>query len=174
MTGKNLHLRALETTDIDLLYEWENDQEIWPLSNTVSPFSRFILEQYILNSHQDIFTTKQLRLMIELSVNHQTIGAVDLFDFDPGHKRVGIGIMINKDNRGKGYSREALDLVINYCFNTLMVHQLFCNISSENEISMKLFTSTGFDIIGNKKDWLHINNQWKDEYLLQLINKKNK
>jgi diamine N-acetyltransferase len=82
--------------------------------------------------------------------------------------------MINKDNRGKGYSREALDLVINYCFNTLMVHQLFCNISSENEISMKLFTSTGFDIIGNKKDWLHINNQWKDEYLLQLINKKNK
>jgi diamine N-acetyltransferase len=172
MTGKNLHLRTLEPTDIDLLYGWENDRQIWPVSNTVTPFSRFILEQYILNSHQDIYTTKQLRLMIELSANNQTIGAVDLFDFDPGHQRVGLGILINKENRGKGYSKEALNLVIDYCFNTLMVHQIFCNIGSDNEISMKLFQSLGFEIVGNKRDWLHINNQWKDEYLLQLIKKE--
>ncbi len=112
--------------------------------------------------------------MIDLNEKNKTIGTVDLFEFDPGHRRVGLGIFINKDERGKGFSKEALDIIIDYCFNTLMVHQIFCNISSGNEISMKIFQSKGFEIIGNKKEWLLIDNQWKDEILLQLINKKNK
>jgi len=170
MTGEKIHLRALEPTDIDLLYDWENDREIWPVSNTIAPFSRFVLEQYILNAHQDIYTTRQLRLMIDLADEKKTIGTVDLFEFDPGHRRVGLGILIQKAERGKGYAKEALALIIEYCFSTLMVHQIFCNITSENEISIKLFQSKGFEIVGLKKDWLFINNQWKDEYMLQLIN----
>lgn len=172
MTGNNLQLRAPEPSDIDLLYDWENDQQIWPVSNTIAPFSRFVLEQYILNAHQDIYTTRQLRLMIDLADEKKTVGTVDLFEFDPGHRRVGLGILIKKDERGKGFSREALSMIIDYCFNTLMVHQIFCNISSDNEISMKLFQSLGFEVIGNKKEWLLIENEWKDEFLLQLINKK--
>ena len=174
MTGKKIQLRAMEPEDIDLLYDWENDQQIWPVSNTITPFSRFILEQYILNAQQDIYTTKQFRLMIDLKKEQKTIGTVDLFEFDPGHRRVGLGILIKKEERGKGFSNETLDLIIEYCFNTLMVHQIFCNISTENEISLKLFQSKGFEIIGNKKDWLLINHEWKDEYLLQLINKENR
>jgi len=170
MTGKTVTLRALEPSDIDLLYNWENDRKIWPVSNTITPFSRFVLEQYILNSHLDLYTTKQLRMMIVLQKEQKTIGSVDLFDFDPGHKRIGVGILINKESQGKGYSKEALDLIIDYCFNTLMVHQIFCNINSKNELSVKLFQSKGFEIIGNKKDWLLIDNDYNDEYLLQLIN----
>ena len=169
MTGTNIQLRAPEPADIDLLYDWENDRQIWPVSNTIVPFSRFVLEQYILNSHQDIYTTKQLRLMIDLRKEQRTIGTVDLFDFDPGHKRIGLGILINNEVRGKGFSKEALDLIIEYCFGTLMVHQIFCNINTDNKVSLKLFQSKGFEIIGNKKDWLLINHEWKDEYLLQLI-----
>jgi diamine N-acetyltransferase len=172
MTGTNIQLRAPEPSDIDLLYQWENDRQIWPVSNTIAPFSRFVLEQYILNSHQDIYTTKQLRLMINLTGEEKTIGTVDLFEFDPGHRRVGLGILINKNERDKGYAKETLDLIIDYCFNTLMVHQIYCNISSENKISLKLFRSKGFEIIGIKKEWLLLNNKWNDEYLLQLINKE--
>ena len=174
MIGTKIQLRAPEPTDIDLLYQWENDRHIWPVSNTSAPFSRFLLEQYVLNSHQDIYTTKQLRLMIDLRKGPKTVGAVDLFEFDPTHRRIGLGILIHKEGQGKGYAKEALDLVIEYCFNTLMVHQIFCNINSGNEISLKLFQSKGFEIIGLKKDWLLINHQWNDEYLLQLIGEKTK
>ena len=65
LKSKNIELRALEPSDVDLLYQWENNEELWHLSNTVAPFSRFVLEQYVMDSHQDIFTTKQLRLMID-------------------------------------------------------------------------------------------------------------
>ncbi len=54
----SIELRALEPSDIDILYNWENDQKLWHLSNTVAPFSKFILEQYIMNAEQDIYYSK--------------------------------------------------------------------------------------------------------------------
>jgi len=40
-------LRAPEPTDIETLYTWENNMEIWTVINTITPFSRFLLKKYI-------------------------------------------------------------------------------------------------------------------------------
>lgn len=174
MTSQNLRLRAPEMEDLDQLYDWENDPKFWHLSNTQTPFSRFILEQYILNAHQDIFTARQLRLMIVLIKSGKTIGMIDLFDYEPLHRRAGIGIMISEKFQNQGFASEALDLIVDYSFNTLMLKQLYCNILPENAASIHLFTKKGFRLIGNKKDWLLIENQWKDEQMYQLINPKSR
>ena len=87
--GDKIFLRAMELSDAELMYQWENDMSIWHLSNTLTPFSKFTLEQYVMNAHQDIYTTKQLRLMIDLISERETIGSIDLFEFDPGHRRAG-------------------------------------------------------------------------------------
>ena len=142
--GKNIELRAVEPTDVDLLYAWENDESLWHLSNTLTPFSRFDIEQYVLNAGQDIFAAKQLRLMIVIS--DKAIGSIDLFDFEPAHKRAGVGIMVVKNERNKGYASEALHVLVEYCFNVLHLHQLFCNISADNQASISLFSKEGFEI----------------------------
>jgi diamine N-acetyltransferase len=174
ITGENIVLRALEPEDIDLLYQWENDWESWHLSNTLTPFSRFALEQYIMAADQDIFTAKQLRLMIDKTGENEKvcIGTIDLFDFDPVNKRAGIGVLISKKERNKGFASEALKLLVNYCFSTLELHQLFCNIETTNTASLTLFQKQGFKTAGEKKDWLRKNNQWNNEYFLQLINQE--
>ncbi len=172
LTGKVTHLRALEPNDLDILYLWENDSSIWQLSNTLTPFSRHIIKQFIENSHQDIFQLKQLRLMIEKinEIENQTIGTIDLFDFDPMHKRAGIGILIaNDSDRKKGYASDALDVLIKYSFQTLQLHQLYCNITEDNEASIKLFESKGFKLIGTKVEWLIYSSGAKNELMFQLI-----
>jgi len=158
LKGKNIELRALEPSDVDLLYQWENDEKIWHLSNTVVPFSRFVLDQYVINSTQDIYTNKQLRLMIDKieKGNKTTIGSIDLFDFDPANKRAGIGILIIKNEQRKGYASESLKLLLDYCFKTLHLHQVYCNITDMNTASLNLFKKHDFQIIGLKKNWLHI------------------
>ena len=111
MIGPNLLLRAPEPADIDIIYRWENDIRIWQLGNTLTPYSRFAIEQFVLNSDNDIFSSKQLRLMIDWHSNESgtiAIGSIDLFDFDPIHKRAGIGILIDESVRNKGFASEAL------------------------------------------------------------------
>lgn len=173
IAGQKIKLRALEPSDVDSLYDWENNPLLWRVSNTVAPLSRFVLEQYVLNSHLDIFNTRQLRLMIDDLVSGKSIGTIDLFDFEPAHQRIGIGIFLLESERNLGKASEALDLLIQYCFNTLMVKQIFCNIMPENENSIALFSKKGFELIGAKKCWLHFENQWYDENMYQLLKPEN-
>ena len=175
MIGTNILLRAVEPADMELLYLWENDMQIWHLSNTKAPFSKYLMEQYVINAQQDIYAARQLRLMVETNShngNNQTVGCVDLFDFDPANRRAGVGILITEEQREKGYGKETLELIIDYSFNTLNLHQLYCNILENNEQSMKLFQAEGFKIVGLKKDWTLVDGIWQNEFLLQLMKRE--
>lgn len=169
LKGENIYLRALEPEDLDFVHEVENDESIWEISNTQTPYSRFLIKQYIENAHKDIYEVKQLRLVIS-SYEGKALGMIDLFDFDFKSSRAGVGILVkDTEDRRKGYASEALGLLISYCFNHLNMHQLYCNISEENEKSIKLFKNHGFELVGLKKDWNYSNNSYKNEYLFQLI-----
>ena len=96
---------------------------------------------------------------------------IDLFDYEPKHRRAGVGILIfNALHRGKGIATEAIELLIRYSFSHLDMHQLYANIIHDNLASIKLFENAGFNKVGLKKDWLYIEGQYRDEYLYQLIN----
>ena len=55
--GRTIRLRAVEPGDVDLMYEWENDCDIWPVSGTTEPFSRHQLERFV-ERHQDRKSTR--------------------------------------------------------------------------------------------------------------------
>lgn len=172
LQNKKVKLRALEKEDLEFLFEIENNESFWEVSGTLSPFSKDILKQYLSNAHQDIFEAKQLRLVIIDSSSNENIGLVDLFDFNPQHRRAGIGILILKKYQNTGYASETLQLFINYAFNTLNIHQIYANIPTDNEPSMNLFNKMQFQCIGTKKDWVISNGEFKDVNLYQLINSK--
>ncbi|HEY1192687.1 GNAT family N-acetyltransferase [Flavobacterium sp.] len=172
LKGESIYLRALEPQDLEFIYAIENDQSIWEVSNTQTPYSRFLIKQYLENAHQDIYEAKQLRLAICRDEDFPALGLIDLFDFDPRNNRAGIGIVIQKDeNKGQNIGSEALELLIKYAFYNLNLHQLYANIGVENEASIALFTKFGFEKIGIKKDWILLHNKYHDEAVFQLINK---
>ena len=174
LESSRLHLRAPEPEDLELLYDWENNTPTWLVSNTLAPFSKFVLRQYLENAHRDIFESKELRLMIDLKTGKaqvHTIGTIDMFDYDPLHMRAGIGILITAgQNRRQGYAYEALQMIDDYAFNILQLHQLYCNIPEDNIASINLFQKAGYEITGIKKDWIRAGQKWLDEYMLQQFN----
>ncbi|WP_088324866.1 GNAT family N-acetyltransferase [Polaribacter tangerinus] len=170
-TNKTI-LRALEPEDLEFLFEIENNELFWEISHTQTPFSKYILKQYIENAHLDIYETKQLRLLIEEKKSKNSIGMIDLFDFDPQHKRAGIGILIHPEYQNKGFASDALSMIINYCFKHLNLHQLYANITIDNDKSFSLFNKFKFEKIGVKKDWILSNGKYKDELLVQRIQSK--
>lgn len=172
MKSENIHLRPLEPEDISYLYKWENDENVWQVSNTITPYSKYILKKYIENSHLDIYETKQIRFMIIHTQTNIPIGTIDLFDFDPHNLRIGVGVLIyNEFDRGKGYATEALKIAANYCFNSLNVHQVYCNILANNKCSVSLFEKLGFEKVGVKRDWIKNQDEWIDELLYQKVKK---
>lgn len=170
LKGKQLYLRALEPEDLEFLYRLENDTSIWEISGTQKPYSKAILKKYLSNAHLDIYEVKQLRLCI-CNSNDEVIGLIDLFDFDPKNRRAGVGMVIESPkNRGKGFGKEALQLLCDYAFDQLNLRQVYANILEDNKASISLFEKVGFELVGNKKEWIFAKGKFKNELLFQKLN----
>ncbi len=170
LRGNKVYLRALEPEDLDFIVEVENSEEFWEISATRVPYSRYLIKKYLQNSHRDIYEVKQLRLMI-CDQENNSIGLIDVFDFEPKDRRAALGILIvNETGRGRGYGAEVLTLICNYCFTHLDLHQVYANVNEDNLASIKLFEKNKFEKVGIKKDWIIAGGKFKNEILYQLIN----
>lgn len=154
LSNDRVRLRALEPEDLELLYRWENDPELWEVGNTLAPYSRYILKEYIAGSDRSIYESRQLRFMIEECDTGTSVGIVDLFDFEPHPNRAACGIMLDRRYQGRGFATEALRLLMEYAYTFLKLHQLYVHIPVANEPSKKLFTRLGFVEAGTLKDWI--------------------
>ena len=164
----SINFRAMEPEDLDLLYTIENDTNLWNIGVTSVPYSRYTLYEYIANSKNDIYTDRQVRMMIENN-KHDIVGIVDLTNFDPKHMRAEIGIVIEQKHRNKGYAQATIQKIKEYSLNVLHLHQLYAYVDKDNEQSLKLFKRCGFIISNELKDWLFDGKIYHSALLMQLF-----
>lgn len=169
LVGERLCLRAVEPEDLDILYQMENDPRSWDVSNFSVPYSKFALRRYIEQSQCDMYADCQLRLMIVERSEGTVVGTVDITDFAPMHSRGEVGIAVRSEYCGRGYAGEALTLLCNYAFGFLGLHQLTAHVAADNEASLRLFRSCGFEPCGLLKQWWCVAGHYKDVQLLQRI-----
>ena len=169
--GAICRLRALEPQDIDVMYGWENDTDLWRVSGTMAPFSRHSLMRFIEEQQYDIYASRQQRLVIEADVDGEArvVGAIDLFDFEPQNLRAGVGIVISAEYRQAGYAKDALCALATYVKEVLHMHQLWCSIGADNDASIRLFQGAGFVECGRRREWILTSEGAIDEILMQKI-----
>lgn len=170
LENNSIKLRALEPEDLDILYRWENESDLWGYGTTLAPYSKFTLREYISESRQDIFQSRQLRLMVILKENNMPIGIIDLYDFDPMNLRAGVGILLDSGYRRKGFGVQVLNLLKEYAFDFLLLKQLYAYVLKSNTGSMKLFIKCGYQQTGCLNQWLKCKDCFEDVNVLQLIN----
>jgi len=164
----NVNLRAMEPEDLDMLYHIENDIQLWDVGSTSVPYSRYTLHDYIANSANDIYTDRQVRLVIE-DTDKKPIGLADLTNFDPRHNRAEVGIVIDRIHRRCGYARAALELIHRYSSHTLHLHQLYAIVAADNQSALSLFQSLGYRHTATLDNWLYDGKNYGDAYVLQNL-----
>ncbi len=169
LIGKHVSLRAMEPEDLELLYTLENDSKVWDISSIHVPYSRYTLKQFIAKGTHDIYTDKQLRLMIESVDDGTVVGIVDITDFQPYHHRAEIGIVLARDYRNKGIGTEVLHLIEQYADSYLQLHQIYAYVSSTNEASLKLFQKAGFKHTATLDQWIYQGKKYLDVFIFQKI-----
>lgn len=170
LSSINIYLRAIEPEDLEFLYKWENCVDIWQESNTLAPYSRFAIKEFIEKSlSENVFEMGQIRLMICLSKDNSVIGTADIFDIDAINSRAAVGLLIDDNYRGKGYAKEALDFLCEYARTTLILNQLYVHISADNISCLNLFKKSDFELSGTLKSWIKTKDGYKDVFVFQKI-----
>jgi len=161
---KQIKLRAIEPEDLDLLYHIENDVELWNVGTSNVPYSRYLLHDYVASAKNDIYTDRQVRMMVE-NEEGNVIGVVDLVSFDPANRRAEVGIIIMNDYRRQGYGAAVIDAIKDYALRILHLHQLYAYVDCDNNASKGLFEKTGFCESAKIKDWLFDGVKYHDSVL---------
>lgn len=168
IVGDKCTLRALEPSDLELLYLWENDTEVWRVSGSCAPVSRERLQHFIEEQSYDIYATRQMRLIIES--DGVAIGTLDIVEFDPKNSRFGIGILIYAaENRRMGFARSAIEAIKEYGRTTLFVNQIWASVAEDNKPSIELFRSCNFEQCGLRKAWLRRKEGYVSELEFQCL-----
>jgi len=170
LENDRIRLRAPEPEDLDVLYRWENDTTLWESGATLTPYSRYNIRQYIAESGADLYERRQLRLMVELRDTAETVGTIDIYDFDPHHLRAAVGILIDAAHRRCGIAAATLKLFENYAFGFLRLHRLEAYIPAANETSLRLFERCGYANEGVMRDRLATDNGFDDIVFMAKIN----
>lgn len=169
LSNDKITLRAMEPSDIDLIYKWENDTSLWTVSDTVAPYSREALMLYIANCASDIYTNRQLRLIITLTHSGEAVGTVDFLNFNPIHNRAELGIFISKPYQGQGLSAETMKVVNDYAAQGLGLRQLYVYVPEDNAASIAMVRHAGFEEVGILQSWIKTGREYHNVVLLQKI-----
>ena len=161
-------LRAIEPEDLDILYQIENDISLWNVGCTNVPYSRYTLHNYIADCVNDIYTDRQLRMMIE-NDKAEVVGIIDIIDFEPRHQRAELGVVIKRSFRRQGYASSAVRKIIDYAKNILHLHQVYVVADADNVGSIGLFSSLGFQSKDVLTDWLFSNGEYHNAIIMQRM-----
>ena len=166
--SETVRLRAMEPEDLDLLYTIENDSSLWAVGVTSVPYSRYVLHDYIANTHNDIYVDGQVRMMIE-TADGEVVGIVDVMNFDPKNLKAEMGIVIMNQQRRKGYATSAVRQMKRYACEILHLHQLYVIVADTNQAAVSLFLQMGFKETARLPQWLFDGKNYTDALLLQTF-----
>ncbi len=151
--GEKILIRPVNINDLTLLYVWENKPENKLFTHVDLPISIFQIQELIENQ-SDVFKYNQMRFIICDVSNNIPLGTIDLYNVDFQIKIAEIGVLIvDPSNRGKGFANESIELVKDFCVNTLALEKIYCFISEDNIVSQSLFSKNCF-VMKKKPDYI--------------------
>lgn len=165
----DIHLRALEPEDLELLYRIENDAAFWRCGTTTVPYSRYILRQYLQSATYDLFADQQVRFVVEGTAPEgqpHALGLADLTNFSPQHLRAEISLAILPEYQGRHVGTSALQALVDYA-RSQHLHQLYAIISTSNHAASSVFQRIGFEKTARLQGWLRDESAFSDADLWQ-------
>jgi diamine N-acetyltransferase len=144
-----IQIRKAELTDWRWIYQWENFESLWEVTEHPGPFTSDEIIQF-LTQQNDLKKHKQERWLIQLY--QEPIGMIDLFEWKKKQQSIGIGIAIpDMQFRRRGYAKESLQKAIAILQDDWNIKTVHCNIQDNNQGSLSLFVNLGFQIIRQKR-----------------------
>lgn len=169
LRGTHLYLREVRVSDVNETYHrWLNDPEVtrW-LETRYTPHSLDDIRAFVQRldgSRDEVF------LAICLLDQHRHIGNIKLGPINWIHRYGDISLLIGeKDCWGKGYAREAIQLICKFAFGTLNLRKVNAGCYATNIGSLRAFEKVGFRHEGTLKGQFQVDGKPIDHLLLGLL-----
>ena len=173
--GKDIYVREFVINDAEELLQLQKKNRAF--------FENFSMERndgfYTIEAQKNRIKDFQLSINqdrgytygIFKNENHELIGTINLFQVVRGSiQSAFIGYFLDERNNGKGYTTEAVTLLVKYGFEMIKLHRIEAGVMPRNTRSIRVLEKSGFHKEGIAKQNVKINGRWEDHQVLAIIN----
>lgn len=163
LSSNKIKLRPLELDDAELLRSWRFAEENYSYFYEFTPVSKCQNEAWLQNT---LKKTSELNFIITEKAHNEDIGMISLIDIDMRSQKCEMGrVLIGESKfKGQGLGSDAIRTLLNYAFNHLNMHKVYCEVFADNEIALKLYEKCGF-----VKDGLFLKHVYKSGEFKDII-----
>lgn len=178
MDAGKIYLRPLTLLDTDLIVKWRNEESVRKNLFTQELITRESHMEYyekVINQHK-CYQFIVERVAYEDGMNYSCsvpIGTVYLKDVDLKNSKALMGIFIGAEyDRGQGFGKEAVRLILQYGFMQLKLHKIYLQIICNNNEAISLYKELGFTEEGRLKDDYCRDNKYYDVIQMSILEKQ--
>ena len=122
--------------------------------------------------YERVITRNETNTMVtifELSTN-RPVGNTDLHKIDYRNRTAEFGIAIGEpDARGKGYGTEATQLMLDYAFTALGLHNVMLRVFAYNLAGIRAYTKAGFKEFGRRRECHFMGGKYWDVIYMECL-----
>ncbi len=167
--SENLHLSKIEKYDMNIIYKWFKDSEFLKYYDYMPPVPQTSAEvDKTFSDYEKNYESKVFAVKINNSSEIIGIAGFDDIITDNGVATLFIGIG-SKEQRGKGYGKEALNLLLRYGFKDMNLHRIQLNVLEFNISAIKLYEGSGFKREGTFREFVLRDDKRYDLFLYGLL-----
>lgn len=162
LRGEKVIIRPMEQMDLELFYNWTTQQKY--LGNFLSAKMEY-KDRYI-EDIKNVFANKKMFFCVMEDLDNKPIGIINYYQQVDSENTLEMGMLIAEaDARGKGIGKEALELFVNYIFNTKPVMRLQFKTRVDNIGMKKIGEKVGFKIEGILRGYMFDHGKTRDYYM---------
>lgn len=171
LKGKNISLRPLKINDWENTLRWRNNITIKEMA-MMHPFPiTEIVEKEWYNAILKSTSDKTIYFAVA-NKNDAPIGFITLNKINYTHKNCYLGIVIgDREEQGKGYGKEAIELITAYAFKTLNLNKITVEVVEINKHALMLYKKLGFTEEGRLKQHYYTGGVYLDVIIMSLFRK---
>ncbi|HVF05116.1 MAG TPA: GNAT family protein [Frankiaceae bacterium] len=165
--GDVVTLRPLRPDDLELLWQWRIDLATWGDQTDEAPYP-MTLEAY-RRGHEEAPLTPGRGITWAVEVNGELVGRAALFAFDELSRNAEVGLGFGPEHRGKGYGRETLRLLLDFCFRRRNLHRVWLECAATNERAIRAYRAAGFVEEGRLREHAWIDGRYVDMVRMAVL-----
>lgn len=172
IVGKNIEIRNFTPDDAEELLDYyiRNKEHLGPYepARDNSFYTYEVQKDILLESYKQLLNGSSFDMGIYK--NNKLIGKAKISNIVYGVFKSGIlGYSIDKEEEGKGYMTEAVNLLLKYSKDELDLHRIEASVLVENDKSKSVLLKCGFKEVGINEKYLFINGSWRDHITFSKI-----
>ncbi|HEV2889561.1 MAG TPA: GNAT family protein [Frankiaceae bacterium] len=165
LSGDRVTLRPVREDDLPTMYTWRIDLATWA-ATTEQPAYAMTWELYQERARQ---SAERENAEFAVDVEGTLVGRAGVFGFNMLARSCEVGLHFAPGERGKGYGREVLALLVDFAFRHRNMHRVHLSCLANNEAAIRCYTAAGFVEEGRRRESAWVEGAYVDEVLMSRL-----